>query len=165
MTVLQFLRRAIDFALISSLILASGAARAEIKVGFSDWPGWVAWVIAEQQGFFKKHGANVKLVWFPNYSDSISALSSGQLDANCQTWSDTMAPLAKGIPLKVVLVNDNSAGNDAVMAVIEVQEHQGPQGQDRRTRGIQRLALRAGDRALAKRHDAQGREDRQPVRG
>jgi NitT/TauT family transport system substrate-binding protein len=27
-----------------------------------------------------------------------------------------MAPLAKGVPLKVVLVNDNSAGNDAVMA-------------------------------------------------
>jgi len=116
MTFLQFLRRAINFALVSTLIVASGAARAEIKVGFSDWPGWVAWVIAEQQGFFKKHGANVKLVWFPNYSDSISALSSGQLDANCQTWSDTMAPLAKGIPLKVVLVNDNSAGNDAVMA-------------------------------------------------
>jgi NitT/TauT family transport system substrate-binding protein len=55
-------------------------------------------------------------VWFPNYTDSISALSAGQIDANCQTWSDTMAPLAKGIALKVVLVNDNSAGNDAVMA-------------------------------------------------
>ncbi len=103
-------------AVLAGLVLFVGAARAEIKVGYSDWPGWVAWAIAEQQGFFKKHGANVKLVWFPNYSDSISALSSGQLDANCQTWSDTMAPLAKGIPLKVVLVNDNSAGNDALMA-------------------------------------------------
>jgi len=91
-------------------------AQAEIKVGYSDWPGWVAWAIAEQQGYFKKYGADVKLVWFANYTDSISALSAGQLDANCQTWSDTMAPLAKGVPLKVVLVNDNSAGNDAVMA-------------------------------------------------
>jgi len=91
-------------------------ALAEIKVGYSDWPGWVAWAIAEQQGYFKKYGADVKLVWFPNYTDSISALSAGQLDANCQTWSDSMAPIAKGVPLKVVLVNDNSAGNDAVMA-------------------------------------------------
>ena len=99
-----------------SMIAAAPLARAEIKVGYSDWPGWVAWAIAEQQGFFKKHGADVKLVWFPNYTDSISALSAGQIDANCQTWSDTMAPLAKGIALKVVLVNDNSAGNDAVMA-------------------------------------------------
>lgn len=91
-------------------------ASAEVKVGVSDWPGWVAWYVAEQKGFFKKHGADVKLVWFANYTDSIAALSSGQLDANSQTWSDTMGPLAKGLPLKTVLVNDNSAGNDAVVA-------------------------------------------------
>lgn len=88
---------------------------AEVKVGVSDWPGWVAWYVADQKGYFRKYGADVKLVWFPNYTDSISALSAGQLDANSQTWSDTMAPLAKGVPLKVVLVNDNSAGNDALM--------------------------------------------------
>jgi NitT/TauT family transport system substrate-binding protein len=114
---LSSLPRRLAAALSVSLLLALALpARAEIKVGYSDWPGWVAWAIAEQQGFFKKHGANVKLVWFANYSDSISALSAGQVDANCQTWSDSMAPLAKGVPLKVVLVNDNSAGNDAVMA-------------------------------------------------
>jgi NitT/TauT family transport system substrate-binding protein len=90
-------------------------ALAEIKVGVSDWPGWVAWYVAEEKGLFKKYGADVKLVWFPTYTDSISALSAGQLDANSQTWSDTMAPLAAGLPLKVVLVNDNSAGNDALM--------------------------------------------------
>ncbi|MCX7279622.1 MAG: ABC transporter substrate-binding protein [Burkholderiales bacterium] len=90
-------------------------AAAEVKVGLSDWPGWVAWYVAEQKGFFKKHGADVKLVWFANYTDSIGALSSGQLDANSQTWSDTLGPLAKGLPLKAILVNDNSAGNDALM--------------------------------------------------
>jgi NitT/TauT family transport system substrate-binding protein len=101
--------------LFAILSLACSVARAEIKVGLSDWPGWVAWYVAEEKGFFKKYGADVKLVWFVTYTDSISALSAGQLDANSQTWSDTMAPLAKGVPLKVVLVNDNSAGNDALM--------------------------------------------------
>jgi NitT/TauT family transport system substrate-binding protein len=81
----------------------------------SDWTGWVAWYVAEQKGYFKKYGADVKLVWFANYSDSISALSTGQLDANSQTWSDTLGPLSKGLPLKVLLINDNSAGNDALM--------------------------------------------------
>ncbi|MCB4360499.1 ABC transporter substrate-binding protein [Quatrionicoccus australiensis] len=98
-----------------SLIATSAPALAEVKVGVSDWPGWVAWYVAEQKGFFKKNHADVKLVWFANYTDSISALSSGQLDANSQTWSDTMGPLAKGVPVKAVLVNDNSAGNDALM--------------------------------------------------
>jgi NitT/TauT family transport system substrate-binding protein len=90
-------------------------AQAEVKVGVSDWTGWVAWYVAKEQGYFKKYGADVNLVWFANYSDSIAALSTGRLDANSQTWSDTLGPLAKGLPLKVVLVNDNSAGNDAVM--------------------------------------------------
>lgn len=102
-----------------SLGLALGVlaltARAEVKIGTSDWPGWVAWYIAEQKGYFKKYGADVRLVWFANYSDSVAALSSGQIDGNSQAWSDTMAPLAKGVPLKVIMVNDNSAGNDALM--------------------------------------------------
>lgn len=102
------------FALVAPW--GAGAARAEVKIGVSDWPGWVAWYVAERQGYFKKHGAKVRLVWFGNYTDSVAALSAGKLDANSQTWSDTMAPLAKGVPLKVILVNDNSAGNDALMA-------------------------------------------------
>lgn len=106
---------AVVVASVALLIAVTPAAQAEVKVGVSDWPGWVAWYVAQEKGFFKKHHADVKLVWFANYTDSISALSSGQLDANSQTWSDTMGPLAKGIPLKVVLANDNSAGNDALV--------------------------------------------------
>jgi NitT/TauT family transport system substrate-binding protein len=106
-------RAAALFAVL--LAIGSGPARAELSVGVSDWTGWVAWYIAKDQGFFKKHGADVKLIWFANYSDSIAALSTGQLDANCQTWSDTLGPLAKGIQIKAVLVNDNSAGNDALL--------------------------------------------------
>jgi NitT/TauT family transport system substrate-binding protein len=105
-------------AVVGALWLCLGLARpaqAELKVGVSDWPGWVAWYVAEQKGYFKKNGATVKLVWFANYTDSIGALSAGQLDANSQTWSDTLGPLAKGLPLKAVLVNDNSAGNDALL--------------------------------------------------
>jgi NitT/TauT family transport system substrate-binding protein len=87
-----------------------------ITIGYSDWPGWTCWDIAEKQGFFKKHNVNVKLVWFPTYTDSLNALAAGQVDANCQTWIDTMGPLAQGQALKAVLVNDNSAGNDAIVA-------------------------------------------------
>ena len=112
---LPHLIRTIFASLALTVAILPATATAQIRVGVSDWPGWVAWYIAEQKGFFKKHGADVKLVWFANYTDSISALSAGQLDANSQTWSDTMAPLSKGLPLKVVLVNDNSAGNDALM--------------------------------------------------
>ncbi len=112
----RVLRRFISSVMCAFLTLGAVApASAEIKVGVSDWPGWVAWYAAEQKGYFAAHGAKVKLVWFANYSDSIAALSTGQLDANSQTWSDTMTPLAKKIKVKTILVNDNSAGNDALM--------------------------------------------------
>lgn len=118
------LRRAIARLMlcIAMMVIAEPRlAHAEVKVGVSDWTGWVAWYVAEQKGFFKKYGADVKLVWFANYTDSISALSTGQLDANSQTWSDTLGPLSKGIPLKVILVNDNSDGNDALMVASNIK--------------------------------------------
>ncbi|WP_445369418.1 ABC transporter substrate-binding protein [Methylomonas sp. BW4-1] len=109
------LSRLIALVLAAAFFCLSKPTAAEVKVGVSDWPGWVAWYVAEHNGYFKKYGAKVKLVWFANYTDSISALSAGQLDANCQTWSDTMAPLSKNVPVKAILVNDNSDGNDALM--------------------------------------------------
>ena len=100
-----------------SLTFAGVALAADpIKIGYSDWPGWTAWEIAKEKGLFKKAGVEVKLVWFPVYTDSLNALNTGKLDANCQTWSDTIPPLAEGIKLKVVVVNDNSAGNDGFVA-------------------------------------------------
>lgn len=112
----RVLRNLVSSVVCAVLTLGAAApAMAELKVGVSDWPGWVAWYVAEQKGYFAAHGAKVKLVWFANYSDSIAALSTGQLDANSQTWSDTMTPLAKKVKVKAILVNDNSFGNDALM--------------------------------------------------
>jgi NitT/TauT family transport system substrate-binding protein len=105
----------VSLLVVYAALSAARPAHAEVRVGLSDWPGWVAWYVADQKGFFKRHNANVKLVWFGNYTDSVAALSAGRLDANAQTWSDTMTPLARKIDVKAVLVNDNSAGNDALM--------------------------------------------------
>ena len=99
--------------LAAALIVAFSAQATPIKIGYSDWPGWVAWEVAKEKGLFKKNGVEVELVWFPIYTDSLTALNTGKIDANCSAWCDVIAPLAEGIKLKVVLVNDNSAGNDA----------------------------------------------------
>ncbi|ADG81473.1 ABC transporter substrate-binding protein [Thermincola potens] len=100
---------------------AGGAGEADgskqpIRIALSPWPGWIPWYLVEEKGFFKKYGVNVELKWFPVYSDSLQALATGQVDANSQTLSDTLAPVSKGLPLKVVLVNDNSFGGDGVVA-------------------------------------------------
>jgi NitT/TauT family transport system substrate-binding protein len=86
-----------------------------IKLGFSAWPGWFPWQVAEEAGIFDDVGVNVDLVWFEGYLDSINAFTAGQLDANSQTLNDTLGSVAAGSDQRIVLVNDNSTGNDQVI--------------------------------------------------
>ncbi len=53
--------------------------------------------------------------WFDGYLESISTLTAGQIDANSQTRGDTVSSVAGGAEQVVVLVNDNSTGNDKVI--------------------------------------------------
>jgi len=91
-----------------------------IKLGFSAWPGWFPWQVAEEQGIFKQAGVNVELVYFEGYLDSINALAAGQLDANSQTLNDTLASVAAGSDQRIVLVNDNSTGNDQIIVKSDI---------------------------------------------
>jgi NitT/TauT family transport system substrate-binding protein len=92
------------------------AAPATITLGFSAWPGWFPWQVAEEQGLFKKNGVDVKIKYFESYTDSLTALATGAIDANSQTLNDTLASVAGGAKQSIVLVNDNSTGNDQIIA-------------------------------------------------
>jgi NitT/TauT family transport system substrate-binding protein len=107
---------------------SSSGSNAPIKLALSPWPGWFIWYLVKEKGFFEKNGVNVELVWFPVYSDSLAALATGKVDANSQTLSDTLAPASKGIPLKAVLVNDNSAGGDGIVVKPGIQSLQDLKG-------------------------------------
>lgn len=96
------------------------ATGSPIKLGFSAWPGWFPWQVAEEAGLFKEAGVNVDLVWFEGYLDSINALAGGQLDANSQTLNDTIGSIGAGADQVIVLVNDNSTGNDQIIASAEI---------------------------------------------
>lgn len=93
---------------------SGGETKEPIKIGFSALPTWYMWYLVEEKGFFEKHGVDVELVYFPVYGDSVSALSTGEVDGNSQTLLDSMAPLSNGISLKAVLVTDNSHGGDGL---------------------------------------------------
>ncbi len=92
------------------------ANSAPIQFGFSAWPGWFPWQIAQEQNLFAANKVNVDLKWFDGYLDSINAKRAGQLDANTQTLNDTISSVAAGSDQVIVLVNDNSTGNDKIIA-------------------------------------------------
>lgn len=93
-----------------------------IVMGYSSWAGWWPWAIAEEEGLFEQNGVAVELIWFDGYLESMQALASGQLDANCQTLNDTISFAGEAVNGEVaVVVNDNSAGNDKVIVASEIE--------------------------------------------
>jgi NitT/TauT family transport system substrate-binding protein len=93
-----------------------GDEGGKITLGFSAWPGWFPWQVAADQGLFAKNGVDVEVKYFENYTDSLNALSTGNIDANSQTLNDTISSVAGGAKETIVLVNDNSTGNDQIIA-------------------------------------------------
>lgn len=93
----------------------AGTDSVTLRLGFSAWPGWFPWQVAEEKGLFTKAGLDVKLTYFESYTDSLNALNAGKLDANSQTLNDTISSVGAGADEVVVLANDNSTGNDQII--------------------------------------------------
>ena len=94
---------------------AHAATLDKVTIGYSAWPGWLPLAVAQKQGIFEKDGLDVDLKYFADYVSSLDAMSEGKLDANTQTLNDTMAEVAGGSNQAIIVVNDNSAGNDAII--------------------------------------------------
>jgi len=65
------------------------AAPAPLRIGYSDWPGWVAWQIAIDKGWLRDAGLDVKFEWF-DYSASMEAFAAGKIDGDCLTNGDAL---------------------------------------------------------------------------
>jgi NitT/TauT family transport system substrate-binding protein len=64
-------------ALVTMAAFCSISANAAqpLTIGYSDWPGWVAWQVAIDKGWFKDAGVDVKFQWF-DYSASMDAFAA-----------------------------------------------------------------------------------------
>jgi NitT/TauT family transport system substrate-binding protein len=86
-----------------------------LKIAYSDWPGWVAWEVAIQKGWFKEAGVNVEFKWF-DYVPSMDAFTAGKVDAVAVTNGDALVTGNGGGKSVCILANDYSDGNDMIVA-------------------------------------------------
>jgi NitT/TauT family transport system substrate-binding protein len=113
--------RKVKFGWAMGLVLALAsvagrpAAAAPLTVGYSDWPGWVAWQVAIDKGWFKEAGVDVTFQWF-DYSASMDAFTAGKIDADLMTNGDTLVTGAGGGKGIMIMLTDYSSGNDMIVA-------------------------------------------------
>ncbi|WP_293778667.1 ABC transporter substrate-binding protein [uncultured Oxalicibacterium sp.] len=93
----------------------SAHAAQSLKIGYSDYPAWAAWHIAQEKGWFQEAGVDVKLEWF-DYSASMDAFTAGKIDAVSMTNGDALVTGSGGAKSVMVLINDYSNGNDMILA-------------------------------------------------
>jgi NitT/TauT family transport system substrate-binding protein len=101
-------------AMMLAAFVARPASAGPITVGYSDWPGWVAWQVAIDKGWLKEAGLDVKFQWF-DYSASMDAFSAGKIDANLMTNGDTLVTGSGGGKGIMVMLTDYSDGNDMIV--------------------------------------------------
>jgi NitT/TauT family transport system substrate-binding protein len=97
-----------------AVLLARPALAAQIRLGYSDWPGWVAWQVALDKGWLKEAGLDVSFVWF-DYSASMDAFAAGKIDGDFVTNGDALVTNAGGARNVMIMLTDYSNGNDMIV--------------------------------------------------
>lgn len=114
----SLLTRSFRSLLTGVSLSALGAAvltASPLRIGYSDYPGWVAWDIALSKGWFAEEGVEVEFMYF-DYVASMDAYAAGQLDGVSVTNGDMLVTGATGKPSVAILINTISNGNDMVVA-------------------------------------------------
>ncbi|UMY16476.1 ABC transporter substrate-binding protein [Methylobacterium organophilum] len=93
---------------------ASVQAAEPLRIGYSDWPGWVAWQVAIDKGWLKEAGIDARFEWF-DYSASMDAFSAGKLDAVTCTNGDALVMSGNGARNVMIMLTDYSNGNDMIV--------------------------------------------------
>ncbi|MDF1656149.1 MAG: ABC transporter substrate-binding protein [Verrucomicrobiales bacterium] len=101
--------------LAGSALLTAPLSAEPLKIGYSDWPGWVAYEVGIKKGWFEEEGVEVSFEWY-DYVGSMDAYAAGQLDAVGMTNGDALVTGATGKPSVGILINDYSNGNDMIVA-------------------------------------------------
>lgn len=130
---LRFILRMMLQALRALTVLAvlsapCGLAVASATLGVVNWIGYGPLYCAAANGYFKKYGADAKLVTFSDNSVMAGALRGGELDASTLTYDQVLIADAKGWGLKVVMPLDYSVGGDAILASAAVRDIQDLKG-------------------------------------
>lgn len=120
------------FTLIGILLIFVGCQsekKPPLRVGFNPWPGYEFIYLADQLGYFKKRGLDIKLVELSSLGDVRRAYERGQIDIMGATLIELIqaSTQSKEIP-QVIYVPDYSNGADVVIgngSIVSIEQLKG----------------------------------------
>lgn len=120
-TLKKMLAAACCIGMLSAQTLAADAPLPKpepgtFKMGIEPWLGYGQWHVANQLDLFKQQGLEkVEIINFAEDKDINAALASGQIDAANIATHTAMGMVSAGLPVKIVLLLDQSQTADALI--------------------------------------------------
>jgi len=100
---------------------AATAQKAPLKVTLPTWTGYGPLFLAQEKGFFKKHGVEVELTIVEGLAERKQALAGGKVDGMATAQDVQVTLAAAGVPVQVVWILDDSYGGDGILAKKEIK--------------------------------------------
>lgn len=88
----------------------------QATLGVPTWIGLTPMLVALEKQFFQKRGLDLRLRTFSTMADAFPAFSTGQIEAAAPVTAEAVLLASQGADFRIVLVEDTSAGADAVLA-------------------------------------------------
>jgi NitT/TauT family transport system substrate-binding protein len=85
------------------------------RMGTEPWLGYGPWILGNEQGIFRRQRVRVAIRTFLTDQGLKTALADGRLDAANVATHTALALLGKGVPIKAVLLLDDSREADAIL--------------------------------------------------
>ena len=101
-----------------------------ITVSMTSWIGYGLFHLADEKGFFDKHGVDVTISVVEDESNNPAALEADRIQGDLTTVDTNVRTIAAGVDLVQVLVVDDSNGADGIVATADIQTVQDLAGKD-----------------------------------
>jgi NitT/TauT family transport system substrate-binding protein len=91
-----------------------------LRVATHVWPGYELLYLAREQGYYDERP--IRLVELTSATETASALRTGAVEAGALTLDETLRLFDRGIDVRIVLVFDDAAGVDVLLARPDIAE-------------------------------------------
>lgn len=105
-----------------SLLSCTPPKPEPLRIGINPWPGYEFLALAQEKGFFKRYGVDIRLLEFSSLGDARRAYELGQLDGFAGTLVEAVVARAttQRKP-QVIYYTDYSSGADVVLSKKDIK--------------------------------------------